>query len=332
MLILVYGDDDFRTREKVSKLKEAFLTKFDQTGLNLAMFPSADRPRLEAAEVLQAACSLPFLSPKRMVVVGGLFSQVKKEEEAMWLSGLARLPETSIVVFWEAASPASLEKKGIFKAIAKLGEVHRYVFPQLEGTKLSDWVRERVRAKGTEIEPAAVQELVTRVGADLWQMNGEIDKLFAFAVGKKITKQMVETLVHASFEGKIFELMDAISKKQTKRSITLLEQERLSGSDDHYLLIMLGRQVRILLSAKAFLERTSPLPEGGMRGVINEFATAAGLNPFVVGKALEQARLFNLDDLTRAHDLLFEYDLNIKTGRMPAGLAVDLLTDHFIRS
>lgn len=332
MIILVYGDDDFRMREKVLQLKEAFLKKFDQTGMNLAMFPTVDRPRLEAAEVLQAACSLPFLSSKRMVVVGGLFSQVKKEDEGIWLDGFARLPETSIVVFWEATSPASLEKKGMFKAIEKLGEVHRFAFPQLEGTKLSDWVQGRVRAKGGEIEPAAVRELVTRVGADLWQMNGEIDKLFAFAVGKRVTKQMVEMLVPASFEGRIFELMDAISKKQIKRAIALLEQERLAGSDDHYLLTMLGRQVRILLSARAFLDRASPLSEGGMRGVMNEFAAASGLHPFPAQKALEQARLFNLDDLTRAHDLLFEYDLNIKTGRMPAGLAVDLLTDRFIHS
>ena len=53
---------------------------------------------------------------------------------------------------------------------------------------------------------------------------------------------------------------------------------------------------------------------------------------YVAQKALEQAKTFLLSDLKQAHELLYKFDLNIKTGRMSAGLAVDLVTDQFIRS
>lgn len=323
MLIFIYGDDTFGVRERVKKMKKAFEDKFDKAGLNVASFPDDNTNKLNVGEVLQAACSYPFLGPKRMVVVRGLIESVNKDGQNVWVDGFSRMPNTTIAVLWETASVAAIEKKAIFKALTKIGEVHKYTHPQLSGAGLTKWTRERVQDKGGKIEPSAINELTGSVGSDLWRMDGEIDKLVAYSEGRLITKEMVCELVHASFENKIFELMDAVSKKQVKRTTQLLEQERLAGSDDHYILTMLGRQVRILLSARAFLDSDSKP---------REFATLAGLHPFPAQKALEQAQLFSLDDLKRAHDLLFEYDVNIKTGRMGAGLAVDLVADHFMRS
>lgn len=323
MIIFSYGDDTFGVHEKVKQLRKAFEEKFDKAGFNIVTFPSNQSNKLDAPEILQAVCSYPFLGPKRMVIIGGLIESVNKDEQKVWVDGFSRMPDSTIAVLWENASASLIEKKSIFKELTKIGEVHKYTYPELSGTGLSKWVRERIHAIGGTIDSPAVHALTLSVGSDLWRMDQEMSKLVAFAQGKSITKEMVEELVCASFEGKIFELMDAISKKQVRRAIELLEQERLAGSDDHYLLTMLGRQVRILLSAKAFLESNSPP---------REFAILSGLHPFPAQKALEQARLFCMDDLKHAHDFLFEYDVNIKTGRMGAGLAVDLVCDHFMRS
>lgn len=199
-------------------------------------------------------------------------------------------------------------------------EVHKYSFPDLQGIALTKWVSDRVRACGGSIDSPGLQALIERVGADLWQLSGEIQKLVAYANGVMVTKEMVESLVHVSFEGKIFELMDAISKKQTQRAIKLLEEERSSGSDDHYLLTMLGRQVRLLLGVRAMLDENP-------RAQKQEVAVSLDIHPFVASKVLEQARLFRFEDLVRAHDLLFEFDQKIKTGRMGADLSVDLVVD-----
>ncbi|MBM5789629.1 DNA polymerase III subunit delta [Candidatus Parcubacteria bacterium] len=323
MLIFVYGDDTFRVAEKVRELTRAFREKFDKTGMNIAVFPSGDGGALSAPEVLQAACSYPFLGPRRMVVVRGLMESVNKKDEAVWVDGFSRMPETTIAVLSETAAPGTIEKKAMFKRLSEMAEIHTYVFAHLAGEALSRWTQERVRAKGGTIEPLALRALVERVGSDLWRMDGEIGKLVAYAQDSLVTKAMVEALVSASFESRIFELMDALSKKQTKRALELLEQERLSGSDDHYLLTMLGRQVRILLAARAFVEEGS--------GSQADFSREMSLHPYPAGKALEQSRAFSLADLKHAHELLFEYDVNIKTGRMGAGLAVDLMTERLIR-
>ncbi|MBI4713846.1 DNA polymerase III subunit delta [Candidatus Uhrbacteria bacterium] len=323
MLILIYGEDSFRVTEKVRQLKDAFRRKYDLTGYNTVSFPSDNSNKLEVSEVLQSVCSFPFLGSRRMVIVNGLFSFLKKPYEKIWLDGFSRMPESSIVILWEAIETKVVEKKSWIKEISKTAEVHTYPFPILTGPALVKWIFDRARAFGGLIDQNASTALVERVESDLWQMSHEIEKLIGYSHGKLITKEMVDELVLASFEGKIFELMDAISKKQTSRAIRLLEEERSSGSDDHYLLTMLGRQVRVLLGTRAMLDLD---PKVTKQTVAEEL----DVHPFVAQKSLEQARMFSFSDLRIAHDLLFEFDLKIKTGRISADLATDLVTDHLL--
>jgi DNA polymerase III subunit delta len=317
MLIFVYGDDGFRAQEKVRQLTSAFREKFDPTGLNLAEFTS-DR-KMVIGDVIGATHSLPFLGPKRMVVIRNLLSGTKKADMDVWLEGFKKTPDSTIVVFWEGIEPKSLEKKPFFKELASLAEVHHYPFPQLQGAQLSRWVQTRVKERGGTIEVAALRALVERVGADLWQMDNEIGKLIAYAGEQAIAFEMVNELVHASFEGKIFALIDAVSQRRPADAVRLLQEERWSGANDHYLMTMLGRQVRILLGARALLDENPSATK-------QELASVFKLHPFVAQKALAQARGFSLEHLKAVHDLLFEFDLKMKTGRIDADLAVDLTT------
>jgi DNA polymerase III subunit delta len=324
MLIMIYGDDNFRVHEKMKQMKDAFKAKYDASGMNTSIFPSSDASKIDQGEVLQAACSYPFLADKRMVLVSDLISTQKKDTHKAWLEGFGRIPDSTIVVLHENASPASLQKKALFKELSKMSEVHTYPFPELQGSLLSGWVYSRIKQKGGTIDPSALRGLTERVGSDLWQMSHEVNKLVVHAGGDQITDVMVKDLVHASFEGQIFALMDAISKKQSSRAIQLLQEERFSGANDHYLLTMLTRQVRLLLGARAVLDKNP-------RATKQDVADATGSHPFAAQKALEQARSFSFPDLKKAHDLLFEYDRGMKTGRISAELAVDLVTDQLLK-
>ncbi len=324
MIIMIYGDDTFRVHERVKQMKTAFAEKFDVSGMNTTSFPAEGSRKHEPGEILQAVCSYPFLGEKRMVLIRDLISETNKDKQDIWLEGFKRAPDSTIVVLYETDSPKKLERKSLFKELSKLSEVHAYPYPELEGAALSKWVQQRIVAEGGSADRSVPQLLVERVGADLWQMSHEIKKLVAYTNGAPITTQTVETLVQPSFEGQVFALMDAISKKQTQSAVRLLEEERLSGANDHYLLTMLGRQVRILVGARALLDEN---PRAGKQ----EIADAMGVHPFVAQKAMQQARGFSFSQLKEAHDLLFEYDWRLKTGRINAPLAVDLVTDTLIQ-
>ncbi|MFA4845678.1 MAG: DNA polymerase III subunit delta [Patescibacteria group bacterium] len=319
MLIFVYGNDTFRVQEKVRQMKDAFRVKFDPTGLNTIEFPFGDKTKLEVSEVLGAVRSLPFLGQKRMVIIRDLIADTKKIDMDVWEKGFLNAPDSTITVFWETTESKELEKKPLFVALKGASEVHAYPFPELEGAPLTRWVLDRVKARGGSIQPQALQALAERVGGDLWQMDQEISKLVGFAGGAEITSVAVDELVTRSFEEKIFELMDAISQKRTTQAIRLLQEERLAGSDDHYLLTMLGRQVRILLAARALLDENP-------RATKQDLADALSIHPFVAQKALAQAKGFSLEHLKAVHDLLFDFDQRLKTGQVSADMAVDLMT------
>ena len=313
MLIFIYGDDTFQVQEKVRTMKKAFGTKFDPTGMNTAEFYG----KLVPGEVLGAARALPFLGEKRMVVIRDLVAGTKKADMKIWVDGLSDVPDSSIVIFWETTEPKALEKKPLFKALQEVSGVHHYAFPQLQGPALSRWVASRVKARGGTVDSQALQALVGRVGGDLWQMDSEIGKLVAYAGEDQISAEMVDELVHASFEGKIFDLIDAIAQRRSSQALRLLQEERWSGASDHYLLTMIGRQVRILLGARALLDDNPAAMK-------QELANELGVHPYVAQKALAQARGFTLEGLMRVHDQLFDFDRKMKSGRITADLAVDL--------
>ena len=319
MLILVYGDDTFRAQEKMGRLREAFVEKHDRAGFNLAEFGSGDK----VGEILQAVSSHPFMGSKRMVVIRDLVATTKADGKDQWAS-LASTPESSIVVLWETMEPKALEKKPLFAVLSKGVDARTYPFPLLEGSALSKWTNERIAERGGAIAPDALRELCDRVGGDLWQMDNEIGKLIAYASGRQIALADVDALVRATFDGEIFALVDAISRKESARAIRLLEEERLSGGSDFAIFGMLARQVRLLLGARSLLDENP-------RASLSQLAADMEINPFVAQKAIDQAKKFTLADLRATHDLLFRYDAGMKSGVLDAEMAVDLVTTAMVR-
>lgn len=322
MKIVVYGEDGFRVQEKVKQMREAFLKKFDPSGMNLAEFPT-EGTKFDPGVILQSACSLPFLGEKRMVIIRGLIEATKATDKKVWVEGFARVPDSTIVVFWETASAKTIEKKTIFKALSDDAELHTYSFDGLTGKQLDQWVVARITAMGGQIHQDALMELVGRVGPDLWHMDTEIRKLVAYGKDQPISREMVSILTRGSFEGQIFELMDAMSRKETRKALTLLETERRAGATDFYLLSMLIRQVRILLGARALLDEQPAISK-------QDVASVLGIHPFVASKALAQARRFSFETLRDVHTLLFEYDRGMKTGGIDPRLAVDLVSVQLV--
>ncbi len=319
MLIFVYGEDSFRAQEKVQVMKDTFALKFDSSGMNLAEFAS----NVSYGEAMQSIKSPPFLGEKRMVVIKDLLCGLKADGLKQWQEGLSSVPDSTIVILWESMEPGKLEKNKLFKAFKNEAKVHTYPFPVLIGSELSKWVTTRAQELGASFDRAALTSLVERVGSDLWQMNNEVLKLVAYAGGEIITREMVDSMVRASFEDQIFQLVDAVAQKKTTEAIRLLDEERMSGASDHYIFSMLLRQVRILLGVRSMIDTN---PRVGKQ----EVASALKLHPFVAQKSLGQAKQFKLDDLNNTFDLLFALDHGSKTGKVDVEMAVDLVVARML--
>ena len=85
---------------------------------------------------------------------------------------------------------------------------------------------------------------------------------------------------------------------------------------DSYLLSMIARQVKILISIRQALD-------SGLAS--REIGANLKLHPFVIQKGINQVRNFNLDTLKRMFAKLLEIDRDMKTGQGDAHTLLNML-------
>jgi DNA polymerase-3 subunit delta len=216
---------------------------------------------------LQAVLTLPFFGGKLvwMKSVTFLKDSVQGRSEAVQ-EALEKLLKTleeglpsGITLLISAPEPD--KRKSFYKTLSAMANTTLCDKPDFgfNATEddLIDWVIDRCRSRGAKIEEQAAVVLTTRVGANTGQLDSELAKLVTSAAeGAMITEQLVRDLVPFTRAGGIFDLSDAINKRDLPLSIDTLQQLRRQGeSVIGILLAAIVPTVRNLLIAKDLMER-----------------------------------------------------------------------------
>lgn len=312
-----HGPDEFSCRAQVQVLRE-HMGDPSVAALNTVVF---DGRTASAADVLSAASAIPFLGDKRLVIVEGMLGwlarrgsgKAAKEELETLAAGLEELPPWARVVFVETETLP--ESHPILKlARTAPGGYHKLFEPPRNPAR---WLIERARSEyGAVLEQAAASALALVVGDDLRAADNELAKLAAYAGGERpITEADVALLTPYVTEANIFEMVDALGRRDSATALRLLH--RLLQEDDPLPVFgMIVRQFRLLLLAREYLN------EGGTP---RQAGTVLGVHPYVGEKVSTQARVFTLEQLEAIYRYLLDTDVAIKTGKVDATLALDLL-------
>lgn len=311
MIILLYGEDTYRSRERLRTLRDAFKKKFDPSGLNIVRLDGETLKKEDATRHLSAG---GFLADKRFVWVENLFSRGHADVAETLLAALRgkQFAEENVFVFWEESDmdPPKKGKRATGNAWAwsemlSLGKQERFV--PLEGTKVDAWIAVEAKKRGGRIEPGAAQALAAIVGGDLWRASTELEKLLHATSGTSVTASDIEQMLTVPLEENIFRFLDALAAKDAALALRLLEEHFLAGTDPQYLLRMLQWQFRNLLAVRFALEGDNAQPRA--------IAKQLGLHPFVAQKTAERARAFTLATLRKLYDDLILMDEVMKTRR-----------------
>lgn len=318
MFYLFHGEDEFCRSEFLASLREK-MGDPAMAELNTTVFNGR---KVTLGELIHACDAVPFLAERRLVIVNGLLARLesgrrkgKGEFERGLTDYLRLLPETTRLVFLED-KPIGKDNP-IYKLA--LADERGYVkeFKPLEGRHLSRWISQRVKEKGGEILPQAIEGLAAFIGNDLRLLDQEIDKLIAYVNGARpIAAEDVRLMVSYVREADVFEMVDALGRRDDKRAIKLLHELLDDGVAPLYLLYMITRQFRIMLKVKE-------LDGGG--ATRREISDRLKLRSFIVVKGLQQARNFSFGQLEAAYRKLLEADIALKTGGMEPVLALDML-------
>lgn len=335
MWYVFHGPNLIDRAERVAEMK-AKLGEPDVASMNTSVFTRDQR-----LDDLLAECeSMPFLSDKRLVIADNMLAGLgapkgrKKsaDEDAdksplhKLLDYLPAMSETTRLVFLEDATLD--DKHALLKLAsdrANGGSVKAFPLPD----NPQRWIVERAKLKGGEISGPAAQLLATKINAGdkndrdhfetdsrtyMFKLDRELDKLTAYALGRRIETQDIEALVPSEDVADIFKFIDAISIRNAGAAYRIVRGVIVRGESPLVVLSHLARQTRLLIQAK---EHPGLGPDA--------LAQTIGVHPFVAKKALQQAGNFDRATLLNAMDALLGVDIAIKNGLMDEQTALDVL-------
>ena len=263
----------------------------------------------------------PFLSEKSVLVLRdtGLFREKKgaaesdapkgkakdKEMERL-LQALADMPETNYVIF-ESRTKADKRKK-ITKTAEKVGAVLD-AEPERPWT-IEPWLRGKLAEMGRSFDREAAAYFMNAVSTmktiSLSFLDQELSKLALYTDAKRFTRADLERAFSSVPEVSGFALYDAVSARDMKKALSVLEREILDGTYLPLILAGLVRHVRQLWQAKLLTAR-------GVRG--KALGQPLEMNPFVAEKLGRAAQAFDEVTLRAAFLELADADYLLKTGQ-----------------
>jgi len=326
MTIFLYGQDTYRSRQKLNEIIENY-KKVRKSGLNLRFF---DGKELDFEDFRDEALSSPMFAEKKLIILRDIFSSQGFKEK--FLKDYKKFVNSrDIILFHEEGEV--LESDRLLKLLKKSGDSQE--FRPLEGASLKNWIKKEIEKYGTKANPETISRLTEFVGNDTWRLSNEIQKLVSYRAsrqrgeggkeceaffdhknGKDIQARDVELLVRPEIDNNIFKTIDAIALKNKKKALELLHKHLEKGDSPLYLLSMINFQFRNLLMIKELIEKNQPY---------YSILKKTQLKSFVVGKSYQQAQRFGLPELKKIYRKIFQADLDIKTGKIEAETALDLL-------
>ena len=326
---------------------EAFLYQRGRDGVLAKLAPPAEREfclhDLDLADttifdVLDRAQTPSLMAPFQVFFVRNLktlYGRGSKKEEFAALDAYFRRPNPQALLLFVAnhlSIPTDLRKmdfqdKERFERIREtLGDSCGLVeLARVDTPDAVRWLIDAAATHGASITPDAARELVDALGADMMLIASDFEKLCLYVQGKQlltlagqpaislpqITLGDVETMVLAAKQRSLYELTDAISRRDRPQALSLLHGllNASDGGEDSaighlYLLARTFRQMLVILEKNV---RDS-------RAVWSVLWQGFRMPAFAAEDLIRQARRYkSRTELTRALRLIARADLDLRS-------------------
>jgi DNA polymerase-3 subunit delta len=211
--------------------------------------------------------------------------------------------------------------------------------------EIIEWTLSRVHAKDLQLSPEAVEMLAARIGLDSGQLDNELDKLeTAFGKTRSIGAEEVRALVPQTRAGGIFDLSEAIARRNLPLALDTLRQLMRQGEKGvGILLAAIVPTVRNLLLVKDLMVRhkiSPPAQAHFFAGSLKRLPDTAishlpkkkdgTLNAYPLGIAAINASHFSLPELEAAFAACAAANQELLSGRMTDDVIITRLLIGFL--
>lgn len=274
---------------------------------------------VDGRRIVDACRTVSMLGGQRLVVVREV--DALDDSELELVAQYAASPSKRSVLVLTAVKVDG--RKKTWKALKKHG--NEVLFEQLYRDQMPDWIVRQGRRKGLQVDDAAAEALAEAVGADMTLLNLALEKL-ALLVGqdgRRVGVEQVRAAVAETRERSVFELTDALSRRDLEGSLMALASLREHGQDYIPITFMIARHVRLLMKVHSGQRRR-------LSG--RELASYVGVSSFFLKDYASGARRFDTAQLVALHALLYEADRQLKSSRLPGQIVLERVITAFCLS
>ena len=295
---VVEGDDYYLFDKAFLMIKNACGITLDDFNVNVFDEESFSTDKLFAATEL-----LPIIDEKRLVVIkGGRLSEGDKKRTT---EILLHIPKTTVVVVLDYNKNFEFLKKDFVLVDAN----------RMDNELVKKLITAYLAKISKKIDADAMDELIESCNGYLTRIMNELNKLVCCDLdSENITKESVDKLVNKDIEFSVFELTEALSKKDGDKAIRLLKLME----KDQGVFALISNQFRRL-----FYASISDLTNAELAGLL-------GVKEFAIMKARQLAKGFSKAQLKKICSLLEEMDYAVKSGAMLQTNALYLLVFNIL--
>lgn len=300
---MLTGDEDFLRRSVRTALESQLLGDADRE-FTVGVYPG---DKAEYSTVKSELDTLPFLSPRRVVVVEQADPFVTRFRSQ--LEKLVENPSKGALILEVKSWPSNTRLAKVIPNEATI------VCKPLSPQRVPGWCVERATGYGKKIDRRAAEMLVELAGASLGVLDQELAKLAAY-VGDRtnISEDDVDQMVGRSRHAETFKIFDAIGGGRPAQALAILHRLIEQGDEPIMILGAFSWQLRKLAQAARLSKQGMPIQQALLQ---------AGVREFAVRSSEQFMRHLGWRRLNRLYDWLLEVDLGIK-GSSPASELLQL--------
>lgn len=321
-IYLFDGDDELAINESIEKIR----TRLGDANIADMNTTRLDGNSFSLSQLIDAVATVPFLAPKRLVILSNPTARLKdKTEQAEFITYLNAEKPTAKLILAEYDFLTSerdrkdnrlnwLENWAISPQQSKRVYVRHHPLPS--GAAMVRWIRECVKSMGGQITAQAAVALANHIGDDTRLARQELTKLLTYVnFNRPVDLDDVEHLTPLTAKIGDFDLVNAIRDRDQRKAQALLHRS-LQENDALQILGSIVYQIRMLVMAREIIDE---------HGTAADFPKSLKIHPYPARLALDSASRYTTDFLQLIYHRLLSLDEAIKTGQMEAELALEML-------
>jgi DNA polymerase-3 subunit delta len=353
-LALVCGDDEFAVKQRAKQIYTEWteeLGGMDHEIIDASVANSGEALKA-LAKLREALQTLPFFGNGKVVWLRNcnFLGDERAASAAAVTETLAEvaqeLKEFSFENVRLLISAGKVDKRKVFyKALDKIGKVENFAGLSVDdrdwAEQAEEWARKAIRERHKEISDEALAELVSRVGPNARQLDNEVEKVSLYvAERKEIEFEDVAAICTKNKMARAFALGDALGDRDLPRLLQRLDEELWEVKLDPQkseigLLYGLISKVRAMILLKEMLREGWIKPEmdyGRFKAQLERVPAdqlpedkrfnPLAINPYVLYKALPQAKRYSQAELIRAMELLIRCNHRLVSSSLDESLVL----------